>query len=420
MERLALSRDLDEVLSLINDSMRDCLDAERASVLCYDSVRDELFAAQAHGVNEPLRFPAHTGLAGQAVITKQIINVQNCYADPRFSPEVDRRTGFRTRTMLSVPLMSLDGKLEGVAQILNKNNGGVFTQEDEIIARALASQAAVAIRRSSLLEAERRKIKMETDLRVAREIQNATLPSELPSIPGYSVAARLAPAEETAGDCYDVILNNHRLWLFVADAAGHGVGPALAVAQAHAMFRLGVRAGIRMSDLLDHINSGLAERLPIGMFVCAFLGELDTRTGALRYAAAGLSPVLFVCQSTTTPDSIEFESCPGTLPPLGIDPVIERDAIVTKHLQPGDSIVVSTDGVYEQPNGEGVRAGEEGVIRGIRSGWCPEKGGSMDAREMVRAMITWLEGYRGTTPQTDDQTSLVITRDRAGVRTPHR
>lgn len=389
LERLALSSDLGEILSLINDSMRDCLDAERSSVFRYDAERGELVAEQAHGMNGVLRFPAGSGLAGEAVRSRSIINVPDCYADPRFNQGVDQRTGFRTRCMLSIPLMSLDGKLEGVAQVLNKrvlsaaiasplSGAASFTAEDETIARALASQAAVAIRRASLLEAERRKNKMEADLRVAREIQAATLPKQLPTIPGYTLAACLVAAEETAGDCYDLIhikggddpVQADRLWIFVADATGHGIGPAIAVAQAHAMFCLGVRAGLSLDDILGHMNARLQESLPMGRFVCAFLGELNLATHELRYASAGLSPIVRVRLVQPTADhdagsqegSHDRDELGSTHPPLGLEETLEGTALASMTLEEGDGLIVATDGIYEQPNKEGKPIGTRMIV----------------------------------------------------------
>ncbi|MGE3109852.1 MAG: PP2C family protein-serine/threonine phosphatase [Phycisphaerales bacterium] len=416
MERLALSRDLTEVLGLINDAMRDGLEAERASVFRYDRVRDELFSAQAHGVGEELRFAASSGLAGEAAQTRRIINVKDCYSDGRFNPEIDRRTGYRTRTMLTVPLASLDGTLEGVVQVLNKRGPtGHFTQEDELIARALASQAAVAIRRAALLESERQRAKLEADLRVAREIQRATLPTELPRVPGYSVAAWLSPAEETAGDSYDVITrpgdgggSGSGVWLFVADAAGHGVGPALAAAQAQAMFRMGVRAGLELEEMLEHLNSGLRERLPIGMFVCAFVGVLDTRRGAIRYAAAGMSPIVRLRAGADGRGHAALSE--ATLAPLGVDEEIGEGATAEIVLDAGDGLVVATDGVYEFPSDTGRPQGTGAAVAAMESAWS-QSGAAALLRDIAARVCGGIEDGGGGRSAPDDRAILVVARD---------
>lgn len=438
LERLALSSDLEEILTLINDSMRDCLSAERSSVFRYDPVARDLYAQQAHGMDGVLRFPAGSGLAGAAATSRSIINVPDCYADPRFNRDVDQRTGFRTRCMLSIPLMSLDGTLEGVAQVLNKKDAehGAFTPEDETIARALASQAAVAIRRGSLIEAERRKNKMEADLRVAREIQSATLPRVLPAVAGYSLAACLVAAEETAGDCYDIlhVPASDRLWIFVADATGHGVGPAIAVAQAHAMFGLGVLAELRLEAILHFMNQRLESSLPVGRFVCAFLGELNLRTHQMRYIAAGLSPIVRLRPArpldsrTAAPypaGDFIAHSCDSTHPPLGLDGSVDGEpgSII---LDPGNVLIIATDGVYEQPDASGRPIGPDRVIvRGVS-----ELGASLRqptpsdpvAAALLRGMLTAASPARAAGEHTaaaptslrDDQTLVIVARDADG------
>src|SRR5690349_19608445 len=114
MEKLAFSSDLDEILTIVIDAMRDCLGADRAGGFQYDAARGELVASRAHGMEPTLRIPADKGFAGEAVRTRRIINVPDCHADARFNREVDLRTGYVTRSMLTVPLVSFDGIVEGV------------------------------------------------------------------------------------------------------------------------------------------------------------------------------------------------------------------------------------------------------------------------------------------------------------------
>lgn len=422
MERLALSRDLAEVLSLINDAMRDCLNADRASVFRYDHDRDELVAEQAHGMGEALRIPAKAGIAGEAATTKRIINVRDCYRDARFNSDIDRRTGYRTRTMLTVPLVSLDGRLEGVAQVLNKQGAtnAAFSPDDEAVARALASQAAVAIRRAALLDAERAKAKMENDLRIARRIQAATIPTRLPHVHGYSLAAWLSPADETAGDCYDAVIGpSGSLWVFVADAAGHGVGPALAVAQAHAMFRLGVRAGLSFDTLVTHVSEALGERLPIGMFVSAFLAQLDPPTHAIRFIAAGMAPIVRITNKgggggdgSRGDGSVDMMD--STMPPLGVDEPLDPGSIAELRLQPNEALVIATDGVYEQPSAIGKRiTPSECLVLATRcDANVRESLPYGRADRILLAVRTTIDAHRGSAPQADDQTLLIVCRER--------
>lgn len=168
-QRLSASANVTEILSVIINAMRDTLDAERATVFEYDSVKQELFSTVAHGLGKAnqesvgpdeaqaqilqdgeIRIPAARGLAGQCAETRRLINISDAYADDRFNLEIDKQTGFRTRSILTVPLLAHDDELIGVIQVLNKRARS-FDAEDEQIALALSSHSAVAIRRGRLI-----------------------------------------------------------------------------------------------------------------------------------------------------------------------------------------------------------------------------------------------------------------------------
>lgn len=424
MERLASSRDLDEVLGLVIDSMRDCLGADRATVFQYDPETHELFATRAHGVDRSLRFGADLGIAGEAARLKRIINVPDCYADTRFNKEIDRQTGYTTRCLLAVPLVSFDGGLEGVAQVLNKTNGAAgggaaFDAFDETIARALASQAAVAMRRARLLEAERRKNKMEADLNVAREMQLATFPAALPLIRGYDLAASNRQADETGGDTFDVVglEGGSGALLLMADATGHGIGPALAATQVQAMLRMAARLGAPVEQAVTHLNALVCEALPVGRFVTAFVGTLtagdpgDAAGGAdqITYVSAGQAPILVVRRDGT------HEVRGATILPLGVDPWLEPPRPETVRLGPGDVFLLLSDGYYEYADDSGRQCGVERIVEAVRramEGW----GGGEGAAEAVIASIDAAlaeHGARGdgtVRPPQDDQTALVVVR----------
>jgi sigma-B regulation protein RsbU (phosphoserine phosphatase) len=414
MERMAASSDLGEVLGVIIDSLRDCLNADRASVFQYDKARHELFAEKAHGVDNSLRFSADAGLAGEAVRSQRIVCVPDCYADARFNREIDRRTGYRTRCMLSIPLISFDGDLEGVAQVLNKGGREMlrpdgqphpaFDATDEAIARGIASQAAVAIRRARLLEAERLKNKMQQDLRVAREVQQSTLPAEIPQVPGYSIAGMNKQADETGGDTYDVMVipqpaGPARLLIVMADATGHGIGPALSVTQVHAMLRMGLRLEAPLEAIVANVNAQLAASLPPGLFVTAFVGLLDTGTGVMSYVAAGQAPVVVYRADGTV------EERDASAPPLAVDPILDPDALQELTLHPGDAFVLLSDGYYELRSPRRTLWGLSGVNAAVKRGLSGATADDLLANLTAEA-AAWAAGV----PPDDDQTAVIVRR----------
>lgn len=142
----------DRLLAKIIAAATKLLDADRGTLFLYDRTRDELFARVAGGTDaQQLRFPANAGIAGECFSTGKVINVANAQEDPRFNPEFDRRTGYHTRSMLSMPVVAKPDRTIGVIQILNRK-GGVFGAAEERRLRAFCAQAAIAIEMSAPFE----------------------------------------------------------------------------------------------------------------------------------------------------------------------------------------------------------------------------------------------------------------------------
>ena len=148
--RLTAERDLDRLLEMIIEETTAVMDAERSSLFLIDATVNEMWAKIAQGVDViEMRFPVGVGIAGTVGKTGEIINIPDAYNDPRFNPEFDQKTGFRTKSILCVPLMNMLGKSIGAIQVLNKRSGA-FEDDDESLLMALASQAAVAIENADL------------------------------------------------------------------------------------------------------------------------------------------------------------------------------------------------------------------------------------------------------------------------------
>ncbi len=153
--KLSSERNLDNLLNLIVDYSLDFLNAERATVFLYDEKNNELFSKVGTGVNQTeIRFSIDIGIAGYAVKSGQPIILEDPYNHPLFNKEIDSKTGFKTRNILTVPMKNVENKVIGVFQILNKINGK-FTEEDLEYAQAFASISAVAIENARLIEKQR-------------------------------------------------------------------------------------------------------------------------------------------------------------------------------------------------------------------------------------------------------------------------
>ncbi|MCX5671176.1 MAG: SpoIIE family protein phosphatase, partial [Planctomycetota bacterium] len=241
---------------------------------------------------EVIRFPANRGIAGTVARQKACLIVPDAYADPRFNPEVDRNTGWRTRNMLAVPMTNLDGRLVGVLEALNKRSG-TFTDQDVALLGALAAQAGVALERARLLEEFLAKRRLENEMELARDIQVGLLPQNPPRIKGLDLAGWSKPSEYAGGDFFDLFpWGDGRVGIMLGDAVGHGVGPALLAAETRALVRaLALREDSPDRVLVD-ANRLLAADVTDGRFVTLALAAVDGQSGALTYASAGQGPLL--------------------------------------------------------------------------------------------------------------------------------
>src|SRR4029077_17925606 len=210
---------------------------------------------------------------------------------PRFDPAVDKASGYRTRCMLTLPLVDHKDILVGVMQGLNKS-GSVFNADDEILATALAAQCAVALQRvrmtAALIEGE----KMRQELEMARAVQMTPLPAVMPTLPGYDLYGTSRPASLTGGDTFDLALIDQGLLTVLGDATGHGIAPALSVTQMHAMLRMAFRLGADLETAFTQVNNQLAATLADDRFITAFIGLLDAATHRMRFHSGGQAPIL--------------------------------------------------------------------------------------------------------------------------------
>ncbi len=181
--------DLDALLQRVMSEATRLLRAERSTLFLLDERTDELFARVAEGdsVGE-IRFPATEGIAGTVFSSGESINIAHAYADLRFNPELDRRTGFFTRSILCVPVISNDGHIIGVTQVLNKR-GGRFTPEDEQRLKAFTAQVSIALQNAKLFD----------DVQNMRNYSEAMLASMSNGVITLDMAGRVATCNDAGG-----------------------------------------------------------------------------------------------------------------------------------------------------------------------------------------------------------------------------
>src|SRR5205814_4305432 len=192
----------DELLNYIAQSACKLLDCERASIFLHDQTADQLCTRVALQTSE-IRVPTTAGIVGAAFTDNQILHVPTPYDDPRFNREVDKKTGFVTRNILSAPMASIDHQPLGVVQAINKK-AGAFDSSDFALIQMLADQAGVALQRYHLQLTAVRAEGMRHEMNLARRVQDAMLPKEMPAIAGLEAMGWTRPASVTGGDCFDL------------------------------------------------------------------------------------------------------------------------------------------------------------------------------------------------------------------------
>ena len=401
--KLGATVELDPLLEAIAAAATSVLECERATVFLYDRTANELCSRLATGIaGAPLseiRFPASAGIAGEVALSGRAINIPDAYADPRFNREFDLRSGFVTRSMLSIPLSGYDGTTVGVLQVLNKHVGS-FSSRDEEMAGFLGTQAGVAIQRQTLLEHFAEKQRIERDLNIARTIQQGLLPRQQPTHAGFDIAGWNQPADETGGDYYDFFqLSGGGLAITIADATGHGIGPALVVAETRALFRAVARQTQDLQRTVEEVNGLLCEDLPEGRFVTAFFGILTAAENGITFMSAGQGPLLVYSAATGTVTELPSQGLPlGLMADFGYEPAVEHP------LAPGDVLVLLTDGFFEWARADGELFGEERVNDLIR------RHHDRPATELIEILYRAVLDFSAGTPQYDDLTAVIVRR----------
>ena len=390
--------DLDKLLGVILEHALRIVDGDRGTVYLVDEARQELWSRVLTGEQQfDIKLHMGKGIAGYVAATGDTLNIPDAYFDPRFDPEFDRRTGYKTESILCMPMRNKQGKIIGVFQLLNKHNGK-FNEEDESILDALSVHAAIAIENARLYEAERLKITMEKDLLAAREVQMNLIPKKLPPVPGYDIAAATLPAREVGGDLYDFIpVDDDRIAICLGDVSGKGLPASLLMANVQASLRNQTQFNQSPAECVRHTSKFLFQNTTPEKFVTLFYGVLNFNRHELVFSNAGHErPML--CHGTEKPVRLETG---GVVLGIMEDFPFEEEQV---EFTPGDLLVVFSDGISEAINDLQEQFGEkrlEEILRLHRH---------RPAQEIRDTIIAAVKAHAGNVPQADDITLVVVRR----------
>jgi sigma-B regulation protein RsbU (phosphoserine phosphatase) len=301
------------------------------------------------------------------------------------------------RSILCAPLL-IGSNVVGVLYVDYLFTQRQISEEDVRLVAQIARFAAIKLETTKLREEAIQKRLMDEELKTASMIQRGLLPPAPVGVEGYTFAGSNRPCRTVSGDYYDFVLRpDGRVYFVIADVSGKGVTAGLMMAGLQASFRIFCKSDPDPATLLSELNVALKENLPQSKFVTLFLGRLDLKTGDVEYANAGHTPPLWIRKNTV-------EELEETDLVLG---VVTRAAYRSRalRLEPGDALVLFTDGVTEAENLDGEDLGSTGFARELQA----LHGASAD--DIAAAIEETVLAHLGEAPVADDVTLVAVSRN---------
>lgn len=334
------------------------------------------------------------GIVGHVVRTGEVVSAPDVRRDPRY---VAGRAA--TRSELAVPIVSEAGTI-GCLNV-ESDRPSFFTAADAELVQFFASAAALSIAKALLHRQVLEKQRLEDQLKVAHEVQSGLLPGAPPDLPGYDVAAVNLPTQAIGGDYYDYVpLDGGRLGLVVADVSGKGVPAALIMATFRAALRTEMRRRPRLTAVASQLNGAVLEFRDAARFVTAVCAVLEAASGRVTYVNCGHNPPLLLRRDGSRETLRRGGAALGLF-------AGERFRSGTAALDPGDCLVLYTDGVVEPADARDEEFGAgrlEEVARATSD---------RPASETVRSVLDATRSFSGRDRYDDDFTLVVVKRDPA-------
>jgi serine phosphatase RsbU (regulator of sigma subunit)/putative methionine-R-sulfoxide reductase with GAF domain len=404
--------DLDEILETIIRIMPILVGVERAALYQWDVQNENFSPSEQYGLDEEEEetFWIHAFAPGEFPILDACRNANSMIAgqlDPAgerglsawlaLDPNQESSLGNPNAFLFAVPIAVKDD-LYGVMLIEEAPGGLRFRARRLEIITGIAQQAALAIQNDLLQKEMVVRERLETEVQLARQIQQTFIPESLPQFDDWELAARWKTARQVGGDFYDVFdLPGKQLGLFIADVADKGVPAALFMALTRTLVRAAVIEGTSPAEAMKRVNDLLIPDTRQGMFVTAVYAVLDMDKNELTYVNAGHNPPLWVKHDGN------IERLTRTAIALGVV-TGERVDQRTIKLESGDNLFLYTDGLTESFNANGEFYGEERLLESIKSDTCSS------ASDLLDVVERFLLNFVKDVPPADDLTMLVLRR----------
>jgi serine phosphatase RsbU (regulator of sigma subunit)/putative methionine-R-sulfoxide reductase with GAF domain len=402
--------DLDEILGTIIRIMPILVGVERAALYQWNAEKNVYQPSQQYGLSEEEErfFWSRSFAPGEFAFLDACRNAAGlcaCQLEEQrglqawiaLDPNQEVNLGSPAAFLFAVPIAVKDD-LYGVMLIEEKPGGLRFRARRLEIITGIAQQAALAIQNDLLQKEMVVRERLETEVHLARQIQQTFIPESLPQFKDWELAARWKTARQVGGDFYDVFdLPDGRLGLFIADVADKGVPAALFMALTRTLVRAAVLDAESPAEAMRRVNDLLIPDTRQGMFVTAVYAVLDMQANELTYVNAGHNPPLWIKEDGS------IEKLRRTAIALGVV-TGERVEQRTIKIESCDNLFLYTDGLTESFDAAGEFFGEERLLEAIRSAPCSTASDLLDAVE--KSLLNFVQDM----PPADDLTMLVLRR----------
>ena len=397
---LLSSSGLDETLNQVASLVFEAVPAERCVIMLRDDTdadNMQIKVARIRGKEDVIEEVRVSRTVMDEVLKKgKSVLTADAQHDPRFASQTMALSGIRS--VLAVPLSVDERNVFGLIYADSPTYEATFSEEHLNILTTLASVASIRVENATLLEERLERERMERELELATEIQQRFQPSGPPELSGYEFQGISFSCYEIGGDYYDFIEKpDGKMLIALGDVSGKGTAAALLMSSLHAAIHAQVSAKSSLEQTVLSVNRYLAENTPANRFVTLFAAELDPASGSFKYINAGHNPPLI----GRVEGRIDQLSSGGF--PLGIIPnaEFEQGEIL---LQPGESLVIYSDGVSEANDPEGEEFGLDRLASVIRSNLKASAAGLRDKVESA------LSAFTRTAPANDDITLVIVKR----------
>lgn len=393
------STSLEETLNLITSLVFELIPAERCAILFRNTNSSDglkiAIARLRQETSSPIQLRISKRIVDEVLLNKRAVLTSNAQNDPLLSSQTFSLAGIKS--VLAVPL-GIEDDTFGMIYVDSPIAEAVFEEEHLNILTTLASVASIRIEKSRLLEEKLQRERLEHELKLAAEIQQRLQPSRLPCIENYEFEGISLSCYEVGGDYYDFIeRDNKRLIVALGDVSGKGTSAALMMASLHAAIHSQISLNLELTKTISAVNKYLVDSTPQNCFVTLFIAELDCETGTIEFISAGHESALIV-RSTKQVDKLSSNSLP-----LGLFEHITFE-IEINHLDPGDVLVVFSDGVSEALSPTGEEFGIERLAEVIKDNLQLPGAGLRDKIDSA------LSKFTNNSPSKDDITLLIVKR----------